>query len=200
MLICGNDVSSDDPNFRELCELSEVKIINVEDPGRNRDLNRYIRNLNKTYIRLDDPFEKISPNAEYLKIEENRFSEEHIHFRDENYQGFSDYTTLPSLYTEGGSAPRAVVIHLTYKKPDNKIWIKHFTSNTNDSIANVQGKFAEASKKAVEFCRSENKTNSAIAELESYYDEQHYPGLGMVKKISIKNHILVVAEFLKNQS
>ena len=66
---------------------------------------------------------------------------------------------------------------------ENQIWIRHFTSNTNDSIANVQGKFAEAAEKAIIFCREKGINNSAITELESYYDNQHYPGLGTLKTI-----------------
>ncbi len=120
-------------------------------------------------------------------------------FSEENFSGFSDYTVLPSEYVDGGSTPRAVVIHLTYLNAQNQIFIRHFTSETNDSIANVQGKFAEAAHKAVRFCRDNGLHNSAISELENYYDNQHYPGLGTVKKISIKNHLLVVSSFLKSE-
>jgi hypothetical protein len=56
----------------------------------------------------------------------------------------------------------AVVIHLTYLKENEQIWKRHFTSTTNDSQANVQGKFAEAAKKAVGFCKSEGLNNLAM--------------------------------------
>ena len=134
-----------------------------------------------------------------MDIEGHRLSEEHLYFQDEGFRGFSDYTVLPSEYIDGGSTPRAVAIHLTYLYSENQIWIRHFTSETNDSIANVQGKFAEAAEKAVNYCRENGITNTAITELESYYDNQHYPGLGTVKKISIKNHLLIVCHFLKNR-
>ena len=71
-------------------------------------------------------------------------------------------------------------------------------ADTNDSIANVQGKFAEAAEKAVGFCRANGFNNAAIAELEDYYDRQHYPGLGTVKKISIKNHLLILQDYLSH--
>ena len=99
----------------------------------------------------------------------------------------------------GGSTPRAVVIHLTYMNGENQIWIRHFTSETNDSISNVQGKFAEAANKAVTYCTQRGLNNSAISELISYNNNEHYPGLGTVKKISIKNHLLVISQFLKNR-
>jgi len=196
MLICQNDISPENAEFKELAGLKEITAINIEDPGRNRSLDRFIRSLRKTYIRLDDLFEKQARNSDFLNMEEHRFSEEHIYYSEEGYSGFSDYTVLPSEFSDGGSTPRAVVIHLTYLNGENQIWIRHFTSETNDSIANVQGKFAEASEKAVNYCRENKLTNSAIQELENYYDEEHYPGLGTVKKLSIKNHILIVSQFL----
>ncbi|MCL6260117.1 sce7725 family protein [Aquiflexum sp. TKW24L] len=199
MLICENDIEGDDINFKSIAELAAISHITVNDPGRNRSLNRYIRGLQKDFIRLDDLFEKKDRNSDFLGIIEHRFSEEHIHYTNEGFEGFSDYTVLPKEYVEGGSTPRAVVIHLTYLNSQNEIWIRHFTSETNDSIANVQGKFAEAAAKAVNYCRRNGLSNSAITELETYFDTEHYPGLGTVKKLSIKNHLLVLSNFLRNR-
>lgn len=199
MIICQNDVNSDDLEFRQLVERPEISHINISNPDRNRTLNRFIKGLNRTYIRLDDLFEKQARNSAYLEIQEHRFSEEHLYFEDEGFSGFSDYTVLPSEYIDGGSTPRAVVIHLTYLSVEDQIWIRHFTSESNDSISNVQGKFAEAAAKAVAYCRQRGLNNSAISELMSYYDNEHYPGLGTVKKLSIKNHLLVISQFLKNR-
>lgn len=199
MLICENDIEGDDTNFKSIAELDAVSLITVNDPGRNRSLNRYISGLQKGFIRLDDLFEKKDRNSDFLDVTEHRFSEEHIHYSTEGFEGFSDYTVLPSEYVEGGSTPRAVVIHLTYLNIQNEIWIRHFTSETNDSIANVQGKFAEAAAKTVNYCRQNGLSNSAITELETYFDTEHYPGLGTVKKLSIKNHLLVLSNFLRNR-
>lgn len=199
MIICQNDVNPDDSEFKQLVAKVEVSSVNLNDPNRNRTLHRFIKGLNKNYIRLDDLFEKQARNSDYLEIQEHRFSEEHIYYIEDGFNGFSDYTVLPSEYIDGGSTPRAVVIHLTYLNGENQIWIRHFTSETNDSISNVQGKFAEAAAKAVAYCRQRDLNNSAISELVSYYDNEHYPGLGTVKKISIKNHLLVISQFLKNR-
>ncbi len=199
MLICQNDINVRDSDFTDLAELDSVIAFNVDDPGRNRALSRYLKGLSKTFIRLDDPFERQLRNSDFLSIAEHPFSEEHLFFGEDNFNGFSDYTVLPSDYVEGGSAPRAVVIHLTYLNDQDQIWIRHFTSTTNDSIANVQGKFAEAAEKSVNYCRQNGLTNSALEELFNYFDEQHYPGLGTVKKIAIKNHLLIVSEYLKNR-
>lgn len=198
MVICPTDTTNDDHPFCELVENPAISSICVESPGRNRSLHRFLKGLGKEYIRIDDLFEKQLNNSAFLDIAEHRFSEEHLYYSDEGYTGFGDYTVLTSEYIDGGSTPRAVVIHLTYLKNDSEIWIRHFTSFTNDSIANVQGKFAEAAHKAVTFCRELQLSNSAIQELENYYDSQHYPGLGTLKKISIKNHLIVVSSFLRS--
>lgn len=198
MLVCNKDLDSDDPEFQQLAENPAITIFTVEDPGRNRSLDRFLKRLSKNYVRIDDLFEKQDRNSEFLNIAEHRFSEEHLWFKEDKFSGFSDYTTLPSEFIEGGSTPRAVVIHWTYLNEKKEIWIKHFTSISNDTISNVQGKFGEAAEKAVQFIRQQNINNSAAMELVDYFERAHYPGLGTVKKLSIKNHLLIVAEYLKN--
>lgn len=199
-MIIGLDSFSNEEEFKELCTHQSINDIMILDPGKFRGIDRFVKSLGKNYIRLDDLFEKQSKNADYLEIPAHKFSEEHLYFLDERYSGFSDFTTLPSEYVEGGSTPRAVVIHFTYLNVEegNQIWIRHFTSEENDTIANVQGKFAKAAEKTLIFCNEQDFSNSAIEELRRYFNEQKYPGLGTVKKISIKNHLLVINSFLNN--
>lgn len=198
MIICPPDTTTEDRAFISLVNDPRITAICNESPAGNRSLHRVLNGLGKLYIRLDDLFEKQLKNSAFLDIGEHKFSEEHLFYMEEKFTGFSDYTVLPSEYIDGGSTPRAVVIHLTYLKNGAEIWIRHFTSNTNDSIANVQGKFAEAAQKAVAFCRENGLQNSAINELEDYYDNQHYPGLGTVKKLAIKNHLILVSNYVRN--
>ena len=197
MLICYENFI-DDENFRELCNQDYITHITLFEPHKYRSLDRFLKGLGKNYIRFDNVFEKQLKNADFLDIPAHKFSEEHLYYAEEGFQGFSDFTVLPSEFIDGGSTPRAVVIHLTYLNRDeeNQIWIRHFTSNTNDSIANVQGKFAEAAEKAINFCNQNQLENSAITELRNYFYEGKYPGLGIVKKISIKNHLNIVRNYL----
>lgn len=197
-MIIGLDNFSDEDAFRHLCQHPNVSHIMLLEPHKYRSLDRYIKGLNKFYIRLDDTFEKQQRNADFLNIEAHKLTEEHLFYLEDNYNGFADFTVLPKEFVDGGSTPRAVVIHLTYinEECERQIWIRHFTSETNDSISNVQGKFEEATKKAITFCDQLPLENSAISELRQYYDEQKYPGLGTVKKISIKNHLLIIRSFL----
>lgn len=199
-MIIGLDTFSNEEGLKDVCNLECVTDVMILDPGKYRGIDRFVKTLGKNYIRLDDLFEKQSKNADFLEIPAHKFSEEHLYYADERYNGFSDFTTLPSEYVEGGSTPRAVVIHLTYLnvEEENQIWIRHFTSEENDTIANVQGKFAKAAEKTLIFCDEYGLSNSAIDELHKYFSEQKYPGLGTVKKISIKNHLLMINSFLAN--
>lgn len=197
-LIIGLDNFANEEGFKAICRNPNVTHIMLLEPHKYRSLDRSLKGFGKFYIRLDNVFEKQEKNADFLNIPAHKFTEEHLFYSEDNYQGFADFTVLPKEYIDGGSTPRAVVIHLTYinKEVENQIWIRHFTSQTNDSIANVQGKFAEAANKAVSFCKELPLINSATSELESYFEEIRYPGLGTVKKISIKNHLLVIGDFL----
>jgi hypothetical protein len=200
-LIVCLDKFSDESNLIDLCSSDKVLKIMLLEPHKNRGLDRKLKELNKFYIRLDDVFEKQQKNADFLNIAAHKFSEEHLYFKEDKYQAFGDFTALSSEYVEGGSTPRAVVIHLTYlnEKSENQIWIRHFTSIDVDTIANIQGKFEQAARKAVAFCIDLPLENSATTELKSYLEQGRYPGLGIVKKISIKNHMLVLGEFLEKR-
>lgn len=197
LIICLDNFSNEN-QLKNLCQNQSISHIMLLEPHKYRTLDRYIKTLDKFYIRLDDVFEKQQKNADFLNISPHKFTEEHLYYIEDKYQGFGDFTVLPKEFIDGGSTPRAVVIHLTYINidVDNQIWIRHFTSETNDSIANVQGKFAQAAKKAVQFCDNLPLKNSATEELKKYYDAARYPGLGTVKKISIKNHLLVINSIL----
>lgn len=198
-MVVGLDNYTDEEQLKDLCSNSSITHIMLLDPTRKRGLHRFMKELSgKFYIRLDDLFEKEPRNAEYLERPARKFSEEHRYYLSEGFHGFGDFSVLPSEFIDGGSAPRAVVIHFTYinEEDEQNIWIRHFTSISNDSIANVQGKFAEAAEKAVEFIDAKHITNSAAVELKDYFSRKHYPGLGTVKKISIKNHLLIIEAFL----
>jgi hypothetical protein len=193
MLICADSVDTGTDEFLKLVESNFIKYIISKE---NRTLKRRLKDSGKNLIRLDSCFNQQKRNADYLKISEEKFTEEHLFFNEDGYFGFSDFTTLPHEFTEGGTTPYAVSIHLTYQKENDEIWIRHFTSETNDDQANIQGKFAEAAKKAVDFLNQKSIYTIAANELRDYYNNQRYPGLGMIKKISIKHHLELINSIL----
>lgn len=187
MIICSDRVDTTSSKFLEFISDKRIKYVVSKE---NRTLKRKLKG--KDVIRLDDSFNSQKRNKDFLSISEEKFTEEHLFYDEDNYAGFSDYTVLVSEFIEGGGAPYAVAIHLTYQKDSEEIWIRHFTSISNDDIANIQGKFAEAVRKAVNFIDTEPLDTEATKELKNYYNEEKYPGLGMVKKIAIKNHLELI--------
>ncbi|MGE0076270.1 MAG: sce7725 family protein [Bacteroidales bacterium] len=187
MLVLTDMVDIENRNFIFLAESLSVKYIVTKE---NKSLKRKVKN--KEFIRLDDNFKRQKRNSDYLAIDEEKFTEEHLFYVEDVYSGFSDYTTLVSDYIEGGISPWAIAIHLTYTKDNKEIWVKHFVSDTNDDQSNIQGKFSQAARKAVEFLDYKNIHTQAADELRNYFREQRYPGLGMIKKISIKHHLELV--------
>ncbi|MGK0449209.1 MAG: hypothetical protein ACJA2M_003014 [Polaribacter sp.] len=187
MIICSDRADTASSNFLTFISNRKIKYVVSKE---NRILKRKISE--KDFIRLDDNFNSQKRNKDFLSISEEKFTEEHLFYKADNYAGFSDYTVLISDFIEGGGAPYAVAIHLTYEKDSEEIWIRHFTSISNDDIANIQGKFEEAARKAVNFINTKPIETEAALELRRYYDEAKYPGLGIVKKIAIKNHIELI--------
>lgn len=158
---------------------------------------RYYRNFDKeTRVELDDYFESQDRNVDYLSVRESDFSEEHLYYKEDGYVGFSDYLSIGAEYSESGFLPRAVAIHLSYSDDKNRIKIRHFTSDSNDDTHDVAGKFAEALDKLIEWCDKTKYDSVAIPLFREYHETGHFPGLGMLKKLSLMNHIDLVLKLI----
>lgn len=92
--------------------------------------------------------------------------------------------------------PYAVAIHLTYKdRQSDNIRIRHFLSDSNEDISDTAGKFGEALSKLVNFIDRQDIHTMAAEQFRIYHERGAYPGLGMLKKLSIMHHI----ELIQNQ-
>jgi hypothetical protein len=146
---------------------------------------------------LNDPFVKQKKNADYEHFPDENFSNDYFYYHEEQYRGFADYLTIGGEYIEGGMLPYAVAIHLTYKDPESEdIRIRHFLSDSNDGIEDTAGKFYEALSKLVLFVDKHHFDSLAICQFKSYYERQAFPGLGIIKKLSIMHHIELIQSLL----
>lgn len=170
------------------CQLLEAK----------EQLRRYRPALAGSLVKWTDPFPRRRTNLEYVGAEPSLFTDDNVYFRDDGYEGFSDYATIGRDFSEGGSSPRAVVIHLTYDEPADggSIWVRHFCSTSNEDTADTAGKFGEALAELVDFLDERDITNPAAEAFRHYGRNGLYPGLGMVKKLSIQNHLFLVTRLL----
>ncbi|CAG5086032.1 sce7725 family protein [Parvicella tangerina] len=154
---------------------------------------RYRREFTQdTLVSLDDFFQMQSKNADYLPVIDSRFSEEHLYFQEEGFKGFSDYLTVGEPYSESGFLPWAVAIHISYKDIDDKIRVKHFVSDSNGDNDDVAGKYLEALDKLIEWYDQTDIDSIGLQEFKSLHERQHFPGLGVLKKLSVMHHIELV--------
>lgn len=150
-----------------------------------------------TRILIRDGFEALN-NADYGPGDP--FSDLHVTFPEFGVQGYGDFLTVGDRYTEGGGPAYAVAIHLTYVDPDNddEMRVQHFVSDTNGTPSDTAGKFREALSKLiaeVDSGRSKILATSAVDEFRTLHVDGHYPGLGYVKKLSMRHHIEALANY-----
>jgi hypothetical protein len=146
---------------------------------------------------LSDPFIKQKRNVDYEDSEDEIYSSDCFFYVSEGFAAFADYLTIGSEYIEGGMLPYAVVIHLTYKdQHSDNIRIKHFLSDNNMDASDTAGKFGEALNKLVAFIDAENIHTTAAELFRDYHHRGAFPGLGVIKKLSIMHHIELIQDHI----
>lgn len=163
--------------------------------------NAFRRQLNdQKLVAIDDKFNKLARNADYLDDKIEFFSEEHLYFSNEGYVGFSDYSIVGQEYNEGGFAPYAVAIHIVYPNSDNSLEIIHFVSDSNDDTSDPAGKFFQAIEKLYfwhqTFSEDDRVNTLAMQIFIEHYNNGTYPGLPTVKKLSIMHHLELVGKLI----
>lgn len=151
-----------------------------------------------TRILLRDGFER-RRNADHPPVE--KFSDLHVTYEEEGMDGFGDFLIVGDDYSEGGGPAYAVAIHLTFIDPakDDAMFIYHFVSTTKDNPTDPAGKFGQALEKLITKLNSGSSKlfeGEAIKEFRQLHAKGHFPGLGYVKKLSMKHHIETLANFL----
>ncbi|MGV2966673.1 sce7725 family protein [Paenibacillus sp. AGC30] len=160
------------------------------------DESIYRRTVKKNRILFRDKFIKQSRNTDYTKIEDEFYSDDHLYFMDEGYEGFADYSIIGAEYSEAGFAPYAVAIHIVYFDVNKNLRIKHFVSDSNKDTRDPAGKFGEALKKLVECYELSSINTYGLNQFRYHYDNGTYPGLGTVKKLSVMHHFELISRYL----
>lgn len=160
------------------------------------DESGFRRKIRNNRVLLADKFNKQERNNDYIEIDDEPFSEDHLYYVDDGYIGFSDYTVVGEEYNDTGFAPYAVAIHIVYFDSDESLRVKHFVSDSNDDISDPAGKFQEALAKLVEWNKKKQLKTVAMKEFENLYSREAYPGLGTVKKLSIMHHLELIGKYL----
>lgn len=188
LLICNNP--------ENICDYEEVIRDNVPLYNLIPDKGDFRRRIRANRVLCEDHFPKQMRNVDYLDIETEFFSSDHLYYEDDGYKGFSDYSVVGEEYSDTGFAPYAVAIHIVFFDEKNFLRIAHFVSDSNDDISDPARKFAEAVKKLVEWNKKIKLDTFGIRAFEAAYNNKTYPGLGVVKKYSIMHHLELMSRYL----
>lgn len=157
------------------------------------------RRIRGDRIQINDRFAPLKKerNVDYLLNEDEFFSDDHLYYADDNYKGFSDYSIVGKDYQDSGFAPYAVAIHIVYFAEDMSLRVHHFVSDSNDDISDPARKFYEAVSKLHDWNTNMKLNTLGIQEFEKLYETEAYPGLGVIKKLSIMHHLELMGEYLE---
>lgn len=175
-------------------EIEDTLNIFIEDHAKLL----YRRHFNgSTRVLVRDGFNR-QKNADYPEIEQ--FSDLHATYADMNMDGYGDFLTVGDSFSEGGGPAYAVAIHLTFIDPtkEDEMFVYHFVSDSNDTPTDPAGKFGQALEKLMLRFNSGASNlveTSSVKEFQKLHERGHFPGLGYVKKLSIKHHIETLAHF-----
>ena len=200
MLIFKNGVDMQNEGITSLIGVDAVRYVVNGNAGSRINTRRLIQQFpGKTHIRLDENFHERTKNADYLQREDEDYTEQHLFYAGDGFQGISDYTCLPKVMADGGMLPYAVAIHLIYQGQDAVVFVHHFVSDTNDDQSNVQGKFFEAASKVRDFFQQRGDSTPAVEEIVQLIHDNRFPGLGYLKKLSIKNNIQLMNQIMESE-
>jgi len=167
----------------------------IEKHAQRRYRSRFKSGAKKVLVR--DGFIKRS-NREYPTSEP--FSELHIMYKDEGVEGFGDFLITGEGFSDSGGPAYAVAIHLTYldNEMEDDMYVNHYVSDRNSTPADPGGKFLEALEKLTTDLDDGSKIyqSKATAEFKKLHTNEHFPGLGVVKKLSMQHHVELIADYL----
>ena len=192
MLVFFSIVELDDEKVRRLVSNGAVKYIAAMNLTQRISIAEDLRELGKDLINIEDCFPEKTPNNAYRENLDEPFSDTFSYYKTRfDFFGFSDFTALAKNFKEGGVLPQVVAIHMTYRKSERVIYVHHFLSESRNGSNNIREEFREANEKMAPFFADKPST-LAVNQISS----MGYPGLGAIKKYSIKNHFELMSRIL----
>lgn len=156
--------------------------------------------LNRVVLYADS-FAKKKRNADYSAS--SFYSNLHISYKKRtNAIGFGDFTVMAEEYSESGGPAYVVAIHASHIDAllPCSMQVKHFLSTTGGTLpTNPGGKYLEALDKLIKFDAMNPgvfDNTLGMNEFKASHAAGHYPGLGIVKEMSMKHHIESVCNFI----
>jgi len=152
-------------------------------------------------VLYSDGFAKKKRNADYGNS--SFYSNLHVSYkRRSNAIGFGDFTIMGEEFTEAGGPAYVVAIHASHIDgvSPNSMQVKHFLSITGGNVpSNPGGKYLEALDQLIRFDAANPglfDSTLGMSEFKVSHAAGHYPGLGIVKEMSMKHHIESVCNYI----
>lgn len=148
-------------------------------------------------VLIRDGFDRHVPNASYPP--ETSFDDLVFMYLALGFDGFGDFSIIGDTYSSGGGAAKHVALHLTEVRSTNDIITKHFVSRTPPTPKDQEAKYFDALAQLVAHVGNPPASGYTTAGVHDYIassNTAHYPGLGKLKRWSIKHHTELVARIL----
>ena len=132
----------------------------------------------------------------YANLVDGFFSDDWVLADLLGYQGVSDYTIGGHYYSEHGYPAKAVTLHLTYFAGE-QLRIHRFVSDDRTDFSHPKEKFFQAGTKLAAWLPQQPTAvqTPAAKQLAAYHEQQHFPGLGVVKRLSLVHHLQMMAAY-----
>jgi hypothetical protein len=149
-------------------------------------------------VTLADGFQVEAKNANYPA--ESFFSDAWHSHAKAGWSGFGDFLMVGDAYKDSGGPAYAVAVHLTHDQTNHPaIYCRHFVSDDIVGQANPGGKYLQAVAKLVKHVARKPSAwaySTAIPEFKQHHSTGHYPGLGAVKRLSMRHHLELMMHLL----
>ncbi|KRN99924.1 hypothetical protein IV57_GL002257 [Companilactobacillus kimchiensis] len=163
------------------------------------DVARMQQIVSDKAVLLSDPLTFVRHVEDYARLDDEFFEPANWYQQVDNYDGFGDYSMVGHVYFDKGMPSRAIALHLIYVTQDGTLRIHHFVSDSNEHMSGQKEKFFEALDKMVTWCNENIRGLNSTPALESllaYDGQEKFPGLGIIKKLSLMHHLQLMNRLL----
>lgn len=186
-------------NYQLLKAYQDSDVLKQIDRVLIPDVARIHRLVKGKAVALTDPLTFVRHVEDYADLEDEFFEPANWYRQVDNFNGFGDYSMVGHVYFDKGMPSRAIALHFIYVTADGSLRIHHFVSDSNESMRGQKEKFFEALYKMVDWCHKNvhglNET-PALQSLLEYSQQDKFPGLGTVKKLSLMHHFQLMNRLL----
>ncbi|MCI1892431.1 MAG: sce7725 family protein [Schleiferilactobacillus harbinensis] len=147
-------------------------------------------------IFLHDPWPRVHRTREFAQYADTPLFTERHWAMHHGFDGISDYSLNGAPYFDKGWPQGTIAFHIAYLR-DGGIWLHHFLPLPTGGTQAEQFQYLQGElRRWLASHRHSILWDGPLKELLHYGDINHYPGLGVIKKLSVAHQILSVQQLL----